>query len=208
MSGDCLEDFLTASTEWPLRNPQRSLSFDDQVSKPMFWPRTMSGDVLDLLAEAAAAVQQPLAPLPATSKTLLPPPAEFAPAEFQGLAARAAPPPPPLAAPAGLPPSFVSPASPAVPSKAPAVLGPKTVSLAAALDEEAVAAAAESFARLGTDDMPTMGSMSHSVGNCKPCAFMHTKGCQNGVNCRFCHLCDPGEKRRRQKEKKIQSRGW
>jgi hypothetical protein len=193
MSGDCLEDFLTASSELP---------------KPMFWPRTMSGDVLDLLAEAAAAVQQPLAPLPGTSKTLPPPPAEFAPAEFQSLSAHAAPPPPPLTAPAGLPPSFVPPASPAVPSKAPAVIGPKTVSLAAALDEEAVAAAAESFARLGTDDMPTVGSMSHIVGNCKPCAFMHTKGCQSGVNCKFCHLCDPGEKRRRQKDKKNQFRGW
>ena len=28
---------------------------------------------------------------------------------------------------------------------------------------------------LGSPDMPTLGSMGHRYGNCKPCAFMHTK---------------------------------
>jgi hypothetical protein len=27
-------------------------------------------------------------------------------------------------------------------------------------------------------------------------------GCANGVDCLFCHLCESGEKKRRQKEKK------
>merc|ERR1712232_1028035 len=59
---------------------------------------------------------------------------------------------------------------------------------------------------LGTPEMPTVGSVEHSVGNCKPCAFFHKQGCENGVQCKFCHLCDAGEKRRRQKEKKAQFR--
>jgi hypothetical protein len=49
------------------------------------------------------------------------------------------------------------------------------------------------------------GSAGHAVGRCKPCAFLHTVGCANGTACQFCHLCEPGEKRRRRKEK-IESR--
>merc|ERR1712196_539610 len=49
--------------------------------------------------------------------------------------------------------------------------------------------------------MPTIGSMGHDIGRCKPCAFAYTKGCADGVNCKFCHLCEPGEKKRRRKEK-------
>lgn len=59
---------------------------------------------------------------------------------------------------------------------------------------------------LGSPDRPTMGSTIHRFGNCKPCAFLHTKGCMNGLECPFCHLCDAGEKKRRQKEKKEQKR--
>jgi hypothetical protein len=50
-------------------------------------------------------------------------------------------------------------------------------------------------------DPPTRGSMNHGVGRCKPCAFVHTKGCGNGFECPFCHLCAPGEKKKRRKEK-------
>lgn len=56
-------------------------------------------------------------------------------------------------------------------------------------------------AELGTSDLPTMGSEGHRYGSCKPCAFVHTKGCGNGVQCQFCHLCSPGEKKRRQRER-------
>ncbi|CAK0883531.1 unnamed protein product [Prorocentrum cordatum] len=55
---------------------------------------------------------------------------------------------------------------------------------------------------LGSKDMPTIGSLGHRTRNCKPCAFLHTKGCENGIDCPFCHLCTPGEKKRRLKEKK------
>lgn len=48
---------------------------------------------------------------------------------------------------------------------------------------------------------PTKGSLLHEFGACKPCLFVHTKGCENGFDCSFCHLCQPGEKKRRRKEK-------
>lgn len=50
-------------------------------------------------------------------------------------------------------------------------------------------------------ELPSVGSANHGSGECKPCAFLHTKGCQNGSQCQFCHLCAPGEKKRRRKEK-------
>jgi len=55
---------------------------------------------------------------------------------------------------------------------------------------------------LGTDELPSFGSALHGAGNCKPCAFLHTKGCENGVSCQFCHLCDAGEKKRRRSSAK------
>mmetsp|Transcript_7845 Transcript_7845/g.17011 ORF Transcript_7845/g.17011 Transcript_7845/m.17011 type:complete len:136 (+) Transcript_7845:87-494(+) len=62
---------------------------------------------------------------------------------------------------------------------------------------------------LGSDKLPSLGSAGHFLGTCSPCAFVHKKGCENGVDCEWCHLCDAGEKHRRQKEKndrKTQSR--
>jgi len=50
--------------------------------------------------------------------------------------------------------------------------------------------------------LPSIGSAGHRLGRCKPCAFAGTKGCNSGTECRFCHLCDVGEKKRRQKEKR------
>eukprot|EP00928_Gymnodinium_smaydae_P089667 TRINITY_DN73595_c0_g1_i1.p1 TRINITY_DN73595_c0_g1~~TRINITY_DN73595_c0_g1_i1.p1 ORF type:complete len:223 (-),score=22.57 TRINITY_DN73595_c0_g1_i1:310-978(-) len=56
---------------------------------------------------------------------------------------------------------------------------------------------------LGSPEMPTVGSQPHYLGGCKPCAFVaKPEGCSNGVQCLFCHLCDVGEKKRRQKAKK------
>merc|ERR1719203_1115339 len=49
--------------------------------------------------------------------------------------------------------------------------------------------------------IPSLGSAGHSTGSCKPCAFLHTKGCEKGPACQFCHLCDAGEKKRRRREK-------
>jgi len=48
--------------------------------------------------------------------------------------------------------------------------------------------------------LPSRGSMQHQSGNCKPCAFVF-EGCNNGTACEFCHLCEPGERVRRKKEK-------
>jgi len=59
----------------------------------------------------------------------------------------------------------------------------------------------------GSAELPSMGSIGHGRGICKPCAFLHTKGCENGAVCRFCHLCEPGEKKRRQKEKRHALKG-
>lgn len=53
---------------------------------------------------------------------------------------------------------------------------------------------------MGTPEMPTVGSVGHWTGTCRPCAFM-ARGCTSGVNCPFCHLCDPTEKKRRRKDK-------
>merc|ERR1712129_366062 len=54
---------------------------------------------------------------------------------------------------------------------------------------------------LGSPELPTVGSSNHRLGTCKPCAFAHTKGCENGTGCAFCHLCEPGAKKRRQKRR-------
>jgi len=59
----------------------------------------------------------------------------------------------------------------------------------------------EAEPELGSQDLPTVGSAGHYVGACKPCAFFYTKGCGNGTQCSFCHLCPSDEKRARQKEK-------
>merc|ERR1712232_820114 len=57
--------------------------------------------------------------------------------------------------------------------------------------------------QVGSPELPTVGSIGHHAGNCRPCAFMWKgSGCSNGVDCPFCHLCDRNEKKRRQKEKK------
>jgi hypothetical protein len=51
----------------------------------------------------------------------------------------------------------------------------------------------------------SIGSSAHEMGTCKPCAFLwkdpQQPGCQNGSDCVFCHLCPPGEVKRRKKQK-------
>ena len=56
-------------------------------------------------------------------------------------------------------------------------------------------------------ELPSLGSAGHAFGTCKPCGFFYAKGCLNGVSCSFCHLCDRGEKKRRQKHKKASLKG-
>eukprot|EP00930_Biecheleria_cincta_P000096 TRINITY_DN1001_c0_g1_i2.p1 TRINITY_DN1001_c0_g1~~TRINITY_DN1001_c0_g1_i2.p1 ORF type:complete len:213 (+),score=30.88 TRINITY_DN1001_c0_g1_i2:66-704(+) len=59
---------------------------------------------------------------------------------------------------------------------------------------------------LGSEELPTVGSLNHRSGTCKPCAFVFKDGpgCTSGVECTFCHLCEPGEKKRRVKSRKWQ----
>jgi len=66
--------------------------------------------------------------------------------------------------------------------------------------------ALEGFTALGMPGVPSMGSAGHHLGMCKPCAFVFKGGCTNGVGCVFCHLCAPGEKKRRKKESKDRRR--
>lgn len=75
------------------------------------------------------------------------------------------------------------------------------------LDKALPVTANQGEARLGSPEMPTIGSAGHSMNECKPCAFYwKPQGCGNGVNCVFCHLCDSGEKKRRAKEKRVAMR--
>jgi len=49
-----------------------------------------------------------------------------------------------------------------------------------------------------------VGSEKHATGNCRVCHYFYTKaGCNNGVNCNFCHLV---HSRRRPKPRPCKSR--
>jgi hypothetical protein len=69
-----------------------------------------------------------------------------------------------------------------------------------------VEGAAESIPSKGVESaaesIPSKGSSPHQWGACKPCAFFLKDGCENGVDCVFCHLCDAGERKRRKKERR------
>jgi len=58
----------------------------------------------------------------------------------------------------------------------------------------------------GMKPIPSLGSKGHYRRHCKPCAFLYTKGCSNGFECEFCHLCEAGEKKRRSKERQEKRR--
>lgn len=59
----------------------------------------------------------------------------------------------------------------------------------------------------GSPELPSIGSKGHHRGDCRPCGFLYAKGCINGAMCTFCHLCDRGAKKRRQKAKKAALKG-
>merc|ERR1719389_160475 len=59
---------------------------------------------------------------------------------------------------------------------------------------------------LGSAELPSIGSLLHHKGECKPCTFFHTRGCENKEDCKFCHLCGPGEKKKRLKQLKAAQR--
>eukprot|EP00929_Paragymnodinium_shiwhaense_P116935 TRINITY_DN869_c0_g2_i1.p1 TRINITY_DN869_c0_g2~~TRINITY_DN869_c0_g2_i1.p1 ORF type:complete len:265 (-),score=46.91 TRINITY_DN869_c0_g2_i1:637-1431(-) len=54
-----------------------------------------------------------------------------------------------------------------------------------------------------TADLPSLGSHLHSTGGCRPCGFFWKgRGCSNGAECEFCHLCDGDERKRRHRNRK------
>jgi hypothetical protein len=54
---------------------------------------------------------------------------------------------------------------------------------------------------------PSHGSVMHTLGNCRPCAWFHKeKGCQNGRECNYCHVCTDGELKSRKKNKQVAMR--
>jgi hypothetical protein len=59
--------------------------------------------------------------------------------------------------------------------------------------------------------LTNIGSQGHGVRFCKPCAFFHTKGCESGDDCQFCHACAPDAKKVMKKQKseirKMRSQG-
>lgn len=57
-------------------------------------------------------------------------------------------------------------------------------------------------AKVGSPEVPSRGSALHAWGACKPCAFVFQDGCAHGTDCEFCHLCEPGERKRRKKERR------
>jgi len=49
----------------------------------------------------------------------------------------------------------------------------------------------------------SIGASGHAMQQCTPCAFLDSrKGCLRGSACTYCHLCEPGEKKRRVKAQK------
>jgi len=51
------------------------------------------------------------------------------------------------------------------------------------------------------------GSSLHAVGECRPCAwYWRPQGCDNGQNCRHCHLCPRGALKARRKAKIVSAR--
>lgn len=99
--------------------------------------------------------------------------------------------------------SFPTPPPPPPPGAPPAAAG-----ILAAPHQEASGAAVVRRSNipgpLPLDGVPNFGSLKHgSLEGCNPCAFLHkaAHGCQKGVNCPYCHLCPPGELKRRKKEK-------
>jgi len=128
---------------------------------------------------------------------------------------RAAPPPPPAAPPVlapwlsvgqAPPPEHVAlslPREPEPPPTSPLLVLPQPPAWSGMLQDVRIPAAVPppppAQPELGSEACPTVGSAGHFLGLCKPCAFFHTKGCQGGTSCVFCHLCQSGEKKRRQK---------
>mmetsp|Transcript_12376 Transcript_12376/g.33780 ORF Transcript_12376/g.33780 Transcript_12376/m.33780 type:complete len:477 (+) Transcript_12376:74-1504(+) len=67
-------------------------------------------------------------------------------------------------------------------------------------------------AEKGTSSAPqgafsSAGSFLHGTGLCRPCAWLYKpNGCQNGAECKHCHVCPEGEIKARKKNKEVAMR--
>jgi len=51
-----------------------------------------------------------------------------------------------------------------------------------------------------TPNCLSVGSAGHQLGLCQPCDFFQRGRCTKASECTFCHLCGPGESRRRKRQ--------
>jgi len=68
--------------------------------------------------------------------------------------------------------------------------------------EEEIRSSPTNVSEAGPHKVCVPGSEGHSLGRCNPCAFLHTKGCTKGEDCRFCHLCTPGALKERKRQRR------
>eukprot|EP00747_Dinoflagellata_sp_TGD_P169244 gnl/TRDRNA2_/TRDRNA2_197734_c0_seq1.p1 gnl/TRDRNA2_/TRDRNA2_197734_c0~~gnl/TRDRNA2_/TRDRNA2_197734_c0_seq1.p1 ORF type:complete len:291 (-),score=54.66 gnl/TRDRNA2_/TRDRNA2_197734_c0_seq1:44-850(-) len=54
------------------------------------------------------------------------------------------------------------------------------------------------------DKLTSIGGILHSSEKCAPCSFYHssTKGCNNGIRCKFCHMPHPKRVRQRKRTRR------
>merc|ERR1712228_264396 len=68
------------------------------------------------------------------------------------------------------------------------------LSLSAALDDE------NTPTDVGLPGQPSVGSVYHYMGVCRPCDFVYRSGgCRSGTACQYCHLCAPDERKNKKK---------
>mmetsp|Transcript_14594 Transcript_14594/g.37772 ORF Transcript_14594/g.37772 Transcript_14594/m.37772 type:complete len:246 (+) Transcript_14594:82-819(+) len=61
----------------------------------------------------------------------------------------------------------------------------------------------EEPARCCSPACPSVGSVGHNLGVCRPCDFFGRGfDCRAGANCSFCHLCGPVERRQRKVQRR------
>mmetsp|Transcript_49870 Transcript_49870/g.143546 ORF Transcript_49870/g.143546 Transcript_49870/m.143546 type:complete len:197 (-) Transcript_49870:192-782(-) len=101
-----------------------------------------------------------------------------------------------------------------MPSDGPSLRAPSTPKSACAIAWEearerapAVVASQQAMPLEFRQPEASVGAALHGVRECKPCAwFWRPQGCDNGVDCRHCHLCPAGELKARKISKRSSRR--
>jgi len=83
---------------------------------------------------------------------------------------------------------------------------PTQISLVDAMEQVVVESSTVQQPNPGFEQVPSIGSLDHHMGTCRPCAYFGVRGCENGAQCEYCHLCLPGELKRRQKVRRSAQR--